>query len=77
VDAGRQAGPVAEPTPLLAIAAAHDASPAQVRLAWRLQQGRHVLAIPGTGSVRHLEENVTAAALRLSADELATLADLR
>jgi pyridoxine 4-dehydrogenase len=75
--AGRHGGPVAEPAQLRTIAANHDASPAQVRLAWTLQQGRHVLAIPGTGSVAHLEENVAAAALRLSADELSTLAGLR
>ncbi|HXZ64261.1 MAG TPA: oxidoreductase [Streptosporangiaceae bacterium] len=74
--AGRHVGPSAEPAELLAIAAAHGATPAQIRLAWTLQQGRHVLAIPGTGSVPHLEENVAAAALRLSAGELSTLADL-
>jgi pyridoxine 4-dehydrogenase len=77
VGAGRPGGPVAEPAQLRTIAAGHDASPAQVRLAWTLQQGRHVLAIPGTGSVAHLEENVAAAALRLSADELSALAGLR
>jgi pyridoxine 4-dehydrogenase len=69
-------GPAAGPPDLLAIAAAHDATPAQVRLAWTLQQGRHVLAIPGTGSVGHLEENVAAAELRLSAVELAVLGSL-
>ncbi len=74
--AGRQGGPPAEPAGLLAIAAAHGATPAQIRLAWTLQQGRHVLAIPGTGSVAHLEENVAAAALRLSAGELSALAGL-
>jgi pyridoxine 4-dehydrogenase len=54
----------------LAIARAHGVTPAQVRLAWTLQQGPHVLAIPGTGNPDHLAENVAAAALRLSADEL-------
>jgi aryl-alcohol dehydrogenase-like predicted oxidoreductase len=58
---------------VLAIARAHDASPAQIRLAWTLQQGRHVLAIPGTGNPDHLVENVAAGALRLSGEELATL----
>ncbi|MFI2364256.1 oxidoreductase [Promicromonospora sp. NPDC019610] len=56
-----------------AIAAAHDATPAQVRLAWTLHRGPHVLAIPGTGSVAHLEENVAASALRLTEEELAVL----
>ncbi len=55
------------------IADAHGASPAQVKLAWTLHQGPHVLAIPGTGDPAHLVENVEAAALRLSADELARL----
>ncbi|WAL65270.1 oxidoreductase [Amycolatopsis cynarae] len=59
------------------IAKAHDASPAQVRLAWTLQRGPHVLAIPGTGDPRHLEENVAAAGLRLSEAELATLDSIR
>lgn len=48
------------------VAKAHGASPAQVRLAWTLAQGAHVLAIPGTGNPDHLEENVAAAELRLS-----------
>lgn len=74
VGASRHGGPGEEPAELLAIASAHGATPAQVRLAWTLQQGQHVLAIPGTGSVPHLEQNVAAAALRLSAYELATLA---
>ncbi|MEL7978160.1 oxidoreductase [Isoptericola sp. F-RaC21] len=56
-----------------AVAAAHDATPAQVRLAWTLHRGSHVLAIPGTGSVAHLEQNVAAGALRLTDDDLAAL----
>jgi aryl-alcohol dehydrogenase-like predicted oxidoreductase len=60
---------------LRAVAAAHGVTPEQVRLAWTLQQGPHVLAIPGTGSVAHLEENVAAAALRLTDEELAVLQD--
>ncbi|MGA8247437.1 MAG: aldo/keto reductase [Nocardioides sp.] len=59
-----------------AIADAHGVSPAQVRIAWNLALGPHVLAIPGTGDLRHLEQNVAAAALRLGDDELARLADL-
>lgn len=56
-----------------AVAAAHGATPAQVRLAWTLHRGEHVLAIPGTGSLAHLEENIAAGALRLTDDELALL----
>ncbi|MEU4626126.1 aldo/keto reductase [Actinoplanes sp. NPDC023801] len=53
------------------IAAARGVTGHQVRLAWTLQQGEHVLVIPGTGDVAHLEENVAAGALRLTEDELA------
>jgi pyridoxine 4-dehydrogenase len=56
-----------------AVARAHGASVAQVRLAWTLQRGPHVLAIPGTGSQAHLAENVAAAALRLTAAEMSAL----
>ncbi|MET8244432.1 oxidoreductase [Streptomyces sp. NPDC005202] len=56
-----------------AIARAHGATPAQVRIAWTLQQGPHVLAIPGTGNPDHLVENVAAGALHLSDDEMARL----
>ncbi|NBE98623.1 oxidoreductase [Nonomuraea sp. KC401] len=55
------------------VAKAHGASPAQVRLAWTLHHGDHILAIPGTGNRAHLEENIAAGALRLSDDELALL----
>lgn len=55
------------------VARRHDATPPQVRLAWTLHQGPHVLAIPGTGDVAHLEQNVAAAALRLTEDDLKTL----
>ncbi|GAB3815853.1 aldo/keto reductase [Kribbella italica] len=55
------------------IAAAKDASEQQIRLAWTLHQGPHVLAIPGTGNPEHLEENVAAGAIELSAEELAAL----
>ncbi|WP_062431000.1 aldo/keto reductase [Herbidospora daliensis] len=72
--AGREAGATSEEHPeVLAVARAHGASAAQVRLAWTLQQGDHVLAIPGTGNPRHLEENVAAGGLRLSGDEMARL----
>ncbi|MBC2934396.1 aldo/keto reductase [Nocardioides sp. zg-1228] len=56
-----------------AAARARGATTQQVRLAWALQQGPHMLVIPGTGSVAHLEENVAAGGLRLSPQELAEL----
>ncbi|NGN67352.1 aldo/keto reductase [Streptomyces sp. A7024] len=57
------------------VARSHGASPAQIRLAWTLQQGPHVLAIPGTGNPDHVTDNVAAGALRLTDDEVALLAD--
>jgi len=73
--AGREsgAGATAEPEELLAVARAHDASPAQIRLAWILHQGPHLLAIPGTGDPAHLEANIAAGTLRLAPEELARL----
>jgi aryl-alcohol dehydrogenase-like predicted oxidoreductase len=62
---------------ILEIAEAHDATPAQIRLAWTLQRGPHVLAIPGTGNPDHLAANVAAAALRLSPAEMARLDSVR
>ena len=56
-----------------AVAAAHRVSEQQVRIAWTLHQGPHVLAIPGTGDPDHVVDNVAAAGLRLTADELAAL----
>jgi pyridoxine 4-dehydrogenase len=68
------AGPADDDAAVLPIAAARGVSTAQVRLAWTLQLGPHVLAIPGTGNPDHLEDNVAAGALRLSAGEMSRLA---
>ncbi|MFI6700162.1 oxidoreductase [Streptomyces sp. NPDC050509] len=73
---GREAGAGAgagESAELLAVARAHDASPQQIRLAWSLSRGPHVLAIPGTGNPDHLTANVAAGALRFTDEELARL----
>ena len=58
------------------IAAAHDATPAQVALAWILTQGEQVVPIPGTRRRVRVEENMAAADLVLSADEVLTLTSL-
>lgn len=58
------------------IAAGHDATPAQVSLAWLLAQGDHIVPIPGTRRISHLEANLAAAALDLSAAELEELTTL-
>ncbi len=72
IDAGR----LGEPGGVVdEIASAHEATHHQVALAWLLQRSPVVLPIPGTSSVAHLEENVAAADLRLSDDEVARLDD--
>jgi aryl-alcohol dehydrogenase-like predicted oxidoreductase len=68
---GRRAG---EGDALAAVAERHGASPVQVAIAWQLARSPQVLPIPGTGSVDHLEENVAAAAISLSEDDVAELA---
>ncbi len=51
----------------------YSATPAQIALAWLLQRSPVMLPIPGTSSIAHLEENVAAAQLRLSANDIAHL----
>jgi pyridoxine 4-dehydrogenase len=63
----RPGGPVAD------AAEAHDATPGQIALAWLLHRSPVMLPIPGTGSVAHLEENVAAADIELTDDELRRL----
>jgi pyridoxine 4-dehydrogenase len=50
-------------------AARHGATVAQLSIAWLLQRSPVMLPIPGTSKVAHLEENISAAELKLSADE--------
>ncbi|WP_030154051.1 aldo/keto reductase [Streptomyces sp. NRRL S-244] len=72
--AGKEAGVVTqEAGPVRAVAGAHGVTEAQVRLAWTLNRGPHVLAIPGTGNPDHLVENIATGALRLSPEEIALL----
>jgi pyridoxine 4-dehydrogenase len=64
------AGDLAKPGgPLDHAAQKHTATVAQLSLAWLLHRSPVVLPIPGTSSVDHLEENVAAAALKLSPEE--------
>jgi pyridoxine 4-dehydrogenase len=55
------------------VARNHDATRYQVAIAWLLQRSPVMLPIPGTSSIEHLEENVAAAAIRLSEDEMRDL----
>ncbi|GAA2328365.1 aldo/keto reductase [Streptomyces kunmingensis] len=56
-----------------AVAAAHGATPAQIALAWLLHHSPVLCPTPGTGTLAHLEENLGAAQVRLTAQELARL----
>ncbi|HXZ17925.1 MAG TPA: aldo/keto reductase [Roseiarcus sp.] len=62
-----------EGSELDAIAKRLKATPGQIALAWLLKRSPVMLPIPGTGKVRHLEENVGAASIKLSDEEFATL----
>lgn len=70
--AGKVAGEV-----LNEIAKKHQATPKQVALAWLLRRSPIMLPIPGTSSIEHLEENVAAAAVRLTDQEYERLAEVQ
>lgn len=72
-ETGEQGATTAHDEDVRAVARAHGASPAQIRIAWTLHRGPHVLAIPGTGNPEHLTENVAAGAIRLTDEELQRL----
>jgi pyridoxine 4-dehydrogenase len=56
--------------PLQRIADEHAVTPAQLALAWLLQRSPVLLPIPGTSTVAHLEENVAAALIELTPDQI-------
>lgn len=56
-----------------AVAKAHGAQPNQIALAWLLHRSPVIIPIPGTSSVAHLEENVAAGAIELTAEEFRSL----
>ena len=60
-------------TSLSEVATRLGATPMQVALAWLLHRSPNILLIPGTSSVAHLRENLAAAELELSADDVAAL----
>ena len=55
------------------VARRHGASPAQVALAWLLHRSPIILPIPGTSSIKHLEENLNAVEVHLTPDDLTLL----
>jgi aryl-alcohol dehydrogenase-like predicted oxidoreductase len=68
------AGDLAKPGSLLdGIAKKHEATPAQIALAWVLKRSPVMLPIPGTGKVKHLEENTAAADIVLGDADFAAL----
>ncbi|MGQ0652746.1 MAG: aldo/keto reductase [Betaproteobacteria bacterium] len=68
------AGSALRSSRLKKIASKLGATPAQVAIAWLLRKSPVMLPIPGTGSLAHLEENVAAARLTLSDEDMAALA---
>jgi len=63
----RQGGPLDQ------IAKRHNARPSQIALAWLLQRSSTMLPIPGTSSVKHLEEDVMGATIKLAREEFDTI----
>ena len=63
----RQGGPLDQ------IARRHNAKPSQIELAWLLQRSNSMLPIPGTSSVKHLEEDVMGAMIKLTQEEFDVL----
>ena len=57
------------------VAEAHDATPYQIALAWLLEHSDVTLPIPGTSSIDHLEQNVAASTIDLTADEYTRLTE--
>jgi len=63
-------GALAKPGgPLRTLAEKHQATPSQLALAWLLRRSPAMLPIPGTSSVKHLEENIAGAEVSLTAAE--------
>ncbi len=59
--------------PLAEIAERHNATPTQIALAWLLRRSPTMLPIPGTLSLKHLRQNLSALEIELSDDEFETL----
>jgi pyridoxine 4-dehydrogenase len=66
-----QGTPLAKAEGILAdIAMQHNVKPNQIALAWLLHHAPNIVLIPGTTTISHLEENVAAAAIQLTSDEI-------
>ncbi len=62
--------------PVADAARSHGVSPRQVALAWLLARSPQILPIPGSGSPEHVEQNVLAASIELSPDEIVAIAKM-
>jgi aryl-alcohol dehydrogenase-like predicted oxidoreductase len=60
-------------TQLASVAQAHECSTAQLSLAWLLHQAPHIVTIPGTTQLAHMQDNIKASSILLSAATLAVL----
>jgi aryl-alcohol dehydrogenase-like predicted oxidoreductase len=72
-----QTGKLAKEGSLTRIAARHHATPAQIALTWLLKRSRVMLPIPGTGKVKHLDENIGGAGIELSDGEFEEISRMR
>ena len=66
-------GPSKMADKITGIAAKHNATTAQIALAWLLRRSPNILLIPGTKSIEHLQQNIAANTMELSDDEFAQL----
>jgi aryl-alcohol dehydrogenase-like predicted oxidoreductase len=66
-------GNVGDGGPIAEVAAHHQATPMQIAIAWLLHRSPAMLPIPGTSSLDHLEENIAAASIELSDEDVAAL----
>jgi aryl-alcohol dehydrogenase-like predicted oxidoreductase len=70
----KQGAPLANAQGILAlIANRHGVKPNQIALAWLLHRADNIILIPGTTTIAHLEENVAAASIKLTEDEIEAL----
>ncbi len=58
---------------LALIANRHGVKPNQIALAWLLHRAPNIILIPGTTTIAHLEENIAAASIKLTTDEISAL----
>jgi pyridoxine 4-dehydrogenase len=67
----KQGTPLAKAEGILAdIAVQHNVKPNQIAIAWLLHRAPNIVLIPGTTTISHLEENIAAAAIGLTPDEI-------